>query len=181
MAAASSTNDPEGSTDADGYLTPRSIETPVGGGHHLSHVGHLTKSSSAYPETGFSSSSHQIRDPYRVPQNLRLSNKSTKSDGDEQNLHTQKHHSRDTHIHYKSQIAQNQTTSTQNQNRNHNRHQKSENSHQKTDSSLHTSDHDKVESDNEENSIDILYFFNYRWNDMYVLNRRFDYEKWNKY
>ena len=149
VAAASGSNDPEGSSDVGGYLTPRSIETPIGGGHHLSHVGHLTKSSSAYPETGFTSSSHQIRDPYatRVPTNLRLSNKSTKSDGDEHILHTHKQHSRDTHLN-KSQKAQNQTMSQHNP-----RHRKMEDSHQKTGSSQHTSDNDKTESDNEDNSI----------------------------
>ena len=149
---AAASGDPEASSDVGGYLTPRSIETPIGGGHHLSHVSHLTKSSSAYPETGFTSSSHQIRDPYatKVPPNLRLSNKSTKSDGDETNLHTQKQHSRDTHVH-KSQIAQNQSTSHR-QPHSH-RHQKSENFHQKTDSSQHTSENDKAESDNEDNSI----------------------------
>ena len=76
-------------------MTPRSIETPVGGsGHHLTHVSHLTKSSSAYPDTGFSSSSHQIRDPYasRLPPNLRTSSNNTKSDGDELNLQIQAEH-----------------------------------------------------------------------------------------
>ena len=154
VAAASGTNDPEGSSDVGGYLTPRSIETPVGGGHHLSHVGHLTKSSSAYPETGFASCSHQIRDPYasRVPPNLRFSNKSTKSDGDEQNLHTQKQHSSDTHFH-KSQIAQTQNTSQQQSRQNNHRHKTSDDFQHQTDSSQHTTDHDVAESDNDDNSI----------------------------
>ena len=156
VAAASGTNDPEVSSDG-GYLTPRSIETPVGGGHHLSHVGHLTKSSSAYPETGFASSSHQIRDPYasRVPPILRESGKSTKSDGDERKLYTQKHQDHYTQS-QKLQQAQNQNTCHQQHLQPHlhnHRHPKCKDSNQQTDALQHACDPDKADSDNEENSI----------------------------
>ena len=149
------TQDVEGSSDVGGYVTPKSIETPVGGGHHLSHVGHLTKSSSAYPETGFS---HQIRDPYasRVPFNLRASSKSTKSDGDDQNRQNQAQHTHPYTNSHKAQPAQNQSTHLHHHNPppNNHRHQPGREPHQQSDSLAHASDHDKAaESDNEENSI----------------------------
>ena len=156
VAAASSTNDPEGSSDVGGYMTPRSIETPVGGGgHHLTQVSHLTKSSSAYPETGFSSSSHQIRDPYasRLPPTLRASSKSTKSDGDELNLHTQAEHQLHTH---KPHQAQTQNPRHHHHHHNHHHHhhlQKCKESQQQNNSLQQVSDHDKAESDNDDNSI----------------------------
>ena len=157
VAAASGGNDPEASSDVGGYLTPRSIETPVGGsGHHLTQVSHLTKSSSAYPETGFSSSTHQIRDPYasRLPPNLRASNKSTKSDGDEQTLHTQAEHQHHTH---KSHQAQSQNLHHHHQHHHHHhhnhRHQKCKEPQQQNNSLQQVSDQDKAESDNDDNSI----------------------------
>ena len=157
MAAA--TQDPEASSDACSYMTPRSIETPVGGGQHLSHVGHLTKSTSAYPETGFSSGAQQIRDPYAVPSNIRFSSKSTKSDGDRQpsmpsqapiTLHHNHHH------HHPD--CTNKTHQAQGEI--HQRHLSFQHSCKDTESQFQTDsrakpsdDHDKVDSDTEDNGI----------------------------
>ena len=153
MAAA--TQDPEASSDACSYMTPRSIETPVGGGQHLSHVGHLTKSTSAYPETGFSSGAQQIRDPYAVPSNIRFSSKSTKSDGDRQSSMSSQaqktfnhHHPDCTHKSQQAQIEKYQRHIS------HHHPCKDTESQLQTDSTpKQSADRDKVDSDTEDNGI----------------------------
>ena len=52
VAAASDTNDPEGSSEVGGYMTPRSLETPVcASGHHLTQVSHFSKATSSSQAT----------------------------------------------------------------------------------------------------------------------------------
>ena len=145
VAAASGVNDPEGSSEVGGYMTPRSLETPVcGSGHHISQSSHFSKATSSSHTTGFSSSTHQIRDPYasRVPSALRASNKSTKSEGAEQSLRAPCQAEPPTsHKHHQPQHREHPL-------QHHNPHQ-----HKKT-KDIHQNDSERVEgSDNDDTSI----------------------------